>query len=130
MRGLHVAAIVATLVVVWTAATALRRPAPRAELGGKWPKPTNFVRTPCSIERAVFGGTEAAVLKFRKDRKVQYVVMYLPSEEDQPIYDWLVQQQDRWLRSEHGELPPSALVGIYPTIEEAELKAGTLCRSN
>jgi hypothetical protein len=130
MRALHVAAIVATVAAVWTAASALRRPAPRAELGAKWPKPTNVVRTPCTIERAIFGGTEAAVLKIRKDRKLHYVVMYLPSEGDQPIYDWMVQQQDRWLKNEHGDVPPSALVGIYPTIEEAELKAGSLCRSN
>jgi hypothetical protein len=130
MRALHIAAIVATLVVVWTAASALRRPAPRAELGGKWPKPTNVVRTPCTIERAVFGGAQAAVLRIRKDRKLHYVVMYLPSEEDQPIYDWIVQQQDRWLKNEHGDVSPSVLVGIYPTIDEAELKAGSLCRSN
>jgi len=128
MRGLHIAAIAATLAVVWTAASAMRRQAP--ELGGNWPKPTNVVRMPCTIERAIFGGSEAAVVKIRKDRKLRYVVMYLPNGDDQLMYDWLMQQQDRWLKNEHGELQPSALVGVYPTVEDAELKAGSLCRSN
>jgi hypothetical protein len=130
MRGLQVAAIVATALVVWTAASALRRPAPRPELGGKWPVPTRVAHVPCTIQRGAFGGTEAAVVKIRKDRKVHYVVLDLPSQNDPSMYLPLSYYQDLWFKAKYGDVPPSALVGVYPTVEEAELKAGHLCRSN
>jgi hypothetical protein len=130
MKPLHVVAIIATLLVVWTAASSLRRPAPRLDLAAKKPKPTKVVYTPCTIQRAAFGGTEAAVLKIRKGRKDHYIVMDLPSEDDPFYYYPLVHYQSRWLEQSYGELEPTALVGVYPTVEEAELKAGSLCRSN
>jgi hypothetical protein len=130
MRGLHVAAIIATALVVATAAQSLRRPAPRADLASMKPKPTKVSHVPCTIQRAAFGGTEAAVLKIRKDRKVHYVVMDLPSEDNPPLYHQAVQSQERWLKNAYGDVAPSALVGVFPTVEEAELKAGSLCQSN
>jgi hypothetical protein len=38
--------------------------------------------------------------------------------------------QGRWLYQTYGDLPLSALVGVSPTVEAAELKAGGLCPSN
>ncbi len=130
MRPLHVAAIVATVLVAWTAVNALRRPAPRPDLTAKKTKPTKVAYVPCTIQRATFGGAEAAVLKIRKDRKVHYVVLDLPSEDDPLRYHPFMYYQGRWLTQAYGDVPPSALVGVYPTVEEAELKAGRLCPSN
>jgi hypothetical protein len=130
MKPLHVAAIVATALVVWTAANSLRRPAPRPDLTAKKPKPTKVAYVPCTIQRAAFGGTGAAVLKVRKSRKDHYIVMDLPSEDNPMLYHPLVHYQSRWLEQVYGDVPSSALVGVYPTVEEAELKAGSLCRSN
>jgi hypothetical protein len=130
MRPLHVAAIIATVLVVWTAASMARRPTPRADLTSKKPKPTKVVYTPCTIQRAAFGGVEAAVLKIRKGRKLHYVVMDLPGEDDPVHYLPFMYYQGRWLYQAYGDVPLSALVGVYPTVEEAELKAGRLCPSN
>jgi hypothetical protein len=130
MRGLHVAAIIATALVVGTAVQSLRRPAPRADLASKKPKPTKVAHVPCTIQRAAFGGTEAAILKIRKDRKVHYVVMDLASQDDPLQYHRVMQSQERWLASAYGDVAPSALVGVFPSVDEAELKAGSLCRSN
>ncbi len=130
MRPLHVAAIIATVLVVWTAVNQMRRPAPRPDLAATKPKPTKVVYTPCTIERAAFGGVEAAVLKIRKGRKLHYVVLDLPSRDDPVHYLPFMYYQGRWLAQTYSDVPLTALVGVYATVEDAELKAGRLCPSN
>jgi hypothetical protein len=123
MRRLHVAAIVATALVVWTAADSLTRPAPRP--GRPFKKPSQVSHLRCTIKRAVFGGTEAAVLKIRKGRMLHYVVMDLPTDDPRmPDY------QSHWLKATYGDVAPSAIVGVFPTVEDAVAKAASLCRSN
>jgi hypothetical protein len=114
MRPLHVAAIVAAVLVAGTAVDALRRPAPRPDLTGRRTKPTKVAYVPCTIQRATFGGAEAAVLKIRKDRKVRYVVLDLPSEDDPLHYHPFMHYQGRWLTQAYGDIPLSALVGVIP----------------
>jgi hypothetical protein len=125
MRGLHVAAIVATALVVWTGAHSLTRPASRPDRAPKKPQQSQSEHLRCTIKRAVFGGTEAAVLKIKKDRTLHYVVMDLPTDHPRmPDY------QSSWLQATYGNVGPSALVGVFPTVEDAVAKAASLCRSN
>jgi hypothetical protein len=125
MRPLHVAAVVATALVVWTSAHSLMRPAQRSDRQPRKPAPTEVSNLRCTITRAVFGGTEAAVLKIKKDRKLHYVVMDLPTNHPRmPDY------QSGWLKAAYGDVSPSAIVGVFPTVDDAVAKAASLCRTN
>jgi hypothetical protein len=123
MKPLHLAAILATLLVVVTGVNSALRPAPRHDRPPR-PKPTRVSDTRCTIERAAFGGTEAAVLKVLKDRTAHYVVLDLPA--DNPRMPDIA---SRWLAATYGTAEAS-LVGVFPTVEDALTKAGGLCRTN
>jgi hypothetical protein len=121
MKPLHIAAILATFLLVVSAVNAMRAP-PRREV--KRVAPVKVVNERCTIKRAVFGGTESAVLKVKKDRVVHYVVLDLPS--DDPV---IPEYQSRWLDANYGQAQPS-LVGVFPTVEAAVNKAADLCKRN
>jgi hypothetical protein len=128
MKPLQVAAIVATALAAWTAVQSLTRPAPRPAAKPKKPAPSEVANLRCTITRAVFGGTEAAVLKIKKNRRLHYVVMDLPAGPiDNPR---MPDYQSGWLKATYGEVSPSAIVGVFPTVEDAVAKAASLCPSN
>ena len=79
---------------------------------------------PCTIKRAAFGGTQSALLKVMKGRIVHYVVLDHP--EGNPMMPYY--QRD-WLEANYGDMQP-AVVGEFPTVEEAVARAATLCRRN
>jgi hypothetical protein len=122
MKPLHVVAILATFLLVISAVNSLTRPPPRRE--AKKVAPVKVGSERCTIKRAVFGGTESAVLKVKKDRVVHYVVLDLP-DNDPAIPEY----QSRWLEANYGEAQPS-LVGVFPTVEAAVNKAADLCKRN
>ncbi len=125
MRPLHLAAIFATLLVVWTGVNALLRPPPRPDGPPKRAgTPSRFAEGRCTIRRAVFGGTVSALLKVKKDRVVHYVVLDLPADNPRmPDY------QSNWLEANYGAAAPS-VVGVFPSVEAAIAQAATLCKSN
>jgi len=122
MKPLHVVAILATFLLVISAVNSLTRPPPRRE--AKRVAPVKVVNERCTIKRAVFGGTESAVLKVKKDRVVHYVVLDLPDND--PV---MPEYQSRWLEANYGEAQPT-LVGVFPTVEAAVNKAADLCKRN
>ena len=122
MKPLHLAAIVATFLLVFSAVNSLMRPPPRPETAKK--KTAVKVAERCTIRRAVFGGTEAAVLKVRKDSMIHYVVLDLPTND--PL---MPEYQSRWLDTTYGQAQPD-VIGVYPTVEDAVTKAASLCRRN
>src|SRR5262245_26023892 len=122
MKPLQLAAVLATVLVAWTVVNSLLRPPP-SPVKPKI-KPTVASQTRCTIKRAVFGGTETAVLKAVKGRVVHYVVLDLPTDNPRmPDY------QSSWLEANYAGVQPT-LVGIYPTVEEAVDKAAGLCKRN
>ena len=124
MKPLHLAAIFATFLLVATGVNMLLRPPHNANRLLKLPKPKPVAEAPCKIKRAVFGGTESALLKVRKGRFVHYVVLDLPTDDPRmPKY------QSDWLRANYGEAQPS-VIGVYLTVEDAVRKAASLCRRN
>jgi hypothetical protein len=123
MKPLHLAAIIATFLLVVSAVNSLMRPPPRPEAAKKKTAPVK-VADRCSIKRAVFGGTEAAVLKVRKDNMIHYVVLDLPTND--PL---MPEYQSRWLDANYGEAQPD-VIGVYPTVEDAMTRAASLCRRN
>ena len=63
MTRLQLAAICATVLVVWTGVNSLMRPPPRPERPFKKPTPTRSAER-CTIKRAVFGGSGATLIDF------------------------------------------------------------------
>jgi hypothetical protein len=122
MKPLHYAAIAATLLVVWTGVSSLRQPPPPPKK--KMAAPPKTTQARCTIKRAVFGGTESALLKVTKGRTVHYVVLDLPADNPRmPDY------QSSWLDANYGPAEPT-VVGVFPTVEAAVTKAASLCVSN
>ncbi|HEY7214405.1 MAG TPA: hypothetical protein VIC28_07230 [Thermoanaerobaculia bacterium] len=124
MKPLHLAAILVTFLLVVSAVNSLMRPQPRPETARKKKTAPVKVAERCMIKRAVFGGTEAAVLKVRKDRTIHYVVLDLPTND--PL---VPEYQSRWLDANYGQAQPD-VIGVYPTVDEAMTKAASLCRRN
>jgi hypothetical protein len=118
--------LIVTFLLVVTAVNSRLQP-PRPESAKKSTKKTSPVPVAnlrCTIERAVFGGSEAALLKVQKGRRVHYVVLDLPANDPMmPVH------QARWLEANYGDAQPS-IVGVYPTVEDAVSEAAELCRSN
>jgi hypothetical protein len=125
LKPLHVAALIVTFLLVATVVNMRLQPqrAGSARTDAKKKKPTQVAER-CVIKRAVFGGTESAVLKIRKDQLVHYVVLDLPGGD--PM---MPQYQSRWLETTYGEAEPE-LIGVYPTVEAGVRKAALLCRRN
>ena len=124
MKPLHLAAIVATFLLVFSAVNSLMQPPPRPETAKKKKTAPVKVAERCTIRRAVFGGTEAAVLKVSKDSMIHYVVLDLPTND--PL---MPEYQSRWLDTNYGQAQPD-VIGVYPTVDEAMTKAASLCRRN
>jgi hypothetical protein len=124
MKPLHLAAIIATFLLVVSAVNALMRPPPHLEAAKKKKTAPVKVAERCSIKRAVFGGAEAAVLKVRKDNQIHYVVLDLPT--NNPL---MPEYQSRWLDANYGEAQPD-VIGVYPTVEDAISRAASLCTRN
>jgi hypothetical protein len=110
-------------LVVWTGVNSLTRPAPRPERPVKKPTPTRTTER-CTIKRAVFGGTEAAVIRAVKGRVVHYVVLDLPTDNPR-----MPDTQSNWIEANYRDGFPS-VVGVFPTVEAAVDKAASLCRRN
>jgi hypothetical protein len=127
MKPLHLAAIFATFLLVVTAVNYRLQPPARPETAKakkKQPAPTKTAEGRCTIKRAVFGGTQSALLKVTKDGMVHYVVLDLPTDNPRmPDY------QSSWLEANYGPAEP-AVVGVFPTVEEAVTQAASLCRKN
>src|SRR5262245_32043787 len=113
LKPLHVAALGVTLLLVATVVNFRMQPSPPDSARKDAKKKTGpaQVAERCVIKRAVFGGTESAVLKVKKDQLVHYVVLDLPGGD--PM---MPQYQSRWLATNYGEAEPS-LIGVYPTVE-------------
>lgn len=124
MKPLHLAAIVATFLLVVSAVNFMRQPPPRPETAKKKRTTPVKVAERCTIRRAVFGGTEAAILKVRKDSMIHYVVLDLPAND--PL---MPEYQSRWLDANYGDAQPD-VVGVYPTVDDALTKAASICRRN
>ncbi len=127
LKPLHVAALIVTFLLVATVVNSRLQPSgpesARKETRKKKTAPVRVAER-CIIKRAVFGGTEAAVLMVKKDQTVHYVVLDLPTGD--PM---LPEYQSRWLDTTYGEAEPS-LVGVYPTVDAGVRKAASLCRRN
>lgn len=126
MKPLHAAAIVVTFLLVVTAVNSRLQP-PRPESAKKKVKkqaPVPVANLRCTIRRAVFGGSEAAVLKVQKGRMIHYVVLDLSTND--PM---MPEHQSRWLDANYGDAQPS-IVGVYPTVQDAVSKAAELCKGN
>ena len=125
MKRLHLAAIVATLLVVGTGVNALLRPPPLPDGPPKKAgTPSRSAEGRCTIKRAVFGGTVSALLRVNKDRVVHYVVLDLPADNPRmPDY------QSNWLEANYGAAAPS-VIGVFPSVEAAVAQAASLCKSN
>jgi len=122
MKPLHLAAIAATVLLVWSGANSLRPPPPPPKK--KPPAPAKTAEAHCTIKRAVFGGTQSALLKVNKGRVVHYVVLDLPT--NNPL---MPDYQSNWLEANYGKTEP-AVIGVFPTVEEAVTKAASLCKRN
>jgi hypothetical protein len=123
MTRLQLTAICATVLVVWTGVNSLMRPPPRPERPVKKPTPTRTTER-CTIKRAVFGGTEAAVIRAVKGRVVHYIVLDLPTDNPR-----MPDTQSNWIEANYRDGFPS-VVGVFPTVEAAVDKAASLCRRN
>jgi hypothetical protein len=127
LKPLHVAALAVTVLLVATVVNFRMQPSSpdSARKDGKKKRigPAQVAER-CLIKRAVFGGTEAAVLKVKKDQMVHYVVLDLRGGD--PM---MPEYQSRWRKTNYGEAEPS-LIGVYPTVEAGVRKAASLCRSN
>ena len=124
MKPLHLAAMIATFLLVVSAVNFMRQPPPRPETAKKKRTTPVKVAERCTIRRAVFGGSEAAVLKVRKEGMVHYVVLDLPTND--PL---MPEYQSRWLDATYGQAQPD-VIGVYPTVDDAMTKAASLCRRN
>jgi len=122
MKPLHLAAIVVTGLLVWTGVNSLRPPPPPAKKTATPPPKTK--EASCTIKRAVFGGTQTALLKVLKGRTVHYIVLDLPT--DNPL---MPDYQSNWLDANYGQEQPS-VVGVFPTVEDAVTRAANLCKRN
>ena len=127
MKPLYLAALAATFLVLWTGVTYLQRPQPRPGIVAKRQNPTTTSKVRearCTIKRAVFVGTNSALLKVEKDRMVHYVVLDLPTGDPRmPDY------QSNWLTATYGPAVPT-VVGVFPTVEAAVAEAASLCTRN
>jgi hypothetical protein len=124
MRPLHLAAIFAAVLVAWTGVNSVLRPPPPPDRPQPKTKPTRTSEARCTIKRAVFGGTQAAVLKAYRGRIVHYVVLDLPTDNPR-----MPEIQSAWIAANYGGVEPF-IVGIFPTVEAAVGKAADLCKTN
>jgi len=128
MKPLYLAALLATLLVLGTGVNYLQRSPPRPGIVAKKQNPTTtskVAQARCTIKRAVFGGTNSALLKVEKDRMVHYVVLDLPTTGDPRMPDY----QSNWLAATYGPAVPT-VVGVFPTVEAAVAEAASLCTRN
>lgn len=128
MKTTQLLAIIATGLIVVTGVNSMLRPPPRQQDGP--PKKTQAKKKPpggqvaCTIRRAVFGGTESALLRVQKEGVVHYVVLDLPT--DDPLAP---AHQSMWLDANYGNAEP-AVVGVFPTVAAAVTRAANLCKRN
>jgi hypothetical protein len=128
MKPTQVLAIIATSLIVVTGVNYLLRPPPRPDglakksQASKTKKPAALAS--CKITRAVFGGTESALLRVTKGHVVHYVVLDLPTDNPlAPAY------QSNWLEANYGSAEP-ALIGVFSTVDAAVDRAAGLCKRN
>lgn len=129
MRPLHLLAIFATFLLVVSGIHSLMRPPPPQDGPQKKPRvvregSSKKVEAPCTIKRAAFGGTQSALLKVMKGPVAHFVVLDLPT--DNPL---MPTYQSNWLDANYGNAEP-AVIGVFPTVEAAATRAGSLCRRN
>lgn len=96
---------------------------PRGVVTSNKPKQPGL-EPPCTIRRAAFGGTRSALLKIMKGPVAHYVVLDLPAGNPMVPY-----YQSDWLNATYGNAERQ-LVQEYPTVEEAVMRAASLCRRN
>jgi hypothetical protein len=126
-KAIRLAAIVATCLVVLTGINRLLRPPtpePAPQRKSVASNTAKEAELPCAIKHATFGGTQASLLKVMKGRMVHYVILDHPAGD--PVAPFL---QLDWLEATYGTVQP-VLIGAFPTVDGAVMRAASLCRRN
>ena len=125
-KSIQLLAIVATCLILATGISSLMRSPGQVGSQKKPPGKKKLAQAEahCTIKRAAFGGTQSALLKVMKGPVVHYVVLDHP--EGNPMMPFY--QRD-WLEANYGESRPT-VVGEFPTVEAAVVRAASLCKRN